>query len=249
MARPQRALVVFETQLNNRMIHKREVNPKWINRRLSLYCDYTLPSLAAQTDRTCRICLGVRPETLDGIKRNKHLRSTLRRLGLLSRFSFSTLPRLMDLRRELAQSTPHDFYLFAHLDSDDMYHPLAAQEMLGMAPFRGATGNGSEEQEVIRYVNGFFMDETTKRMRVWGSMLCPFYAQVWSRRYLLRRGCKRLRFHTTTRRAGLIRVISDAPRFVVLCHDANHYTRYKHGEKELNAKQRAQAARAFPFLT
>jgi len=222
--------LVFDIPLNNRRIEAtdRELNHKWLDYRIRILCRFTLPSLAAQRNQDFHVLIGIRAETRRYICRHKMLRSTLRRLKLLSRTHYTTEPRAMDFRRSDSPLGAFSFVLTAHLDSDDLYHPNAVDEMLAMGPFEGALGQAAaRNQEIIRYSHGYFYEVKTGLMHPYKSLRPPFFAQVFSPTDWVNPAVKHIRHHTDLSHCHRMRVITNHPRYIVTIHGQNKLSRFR----------------------
>jgi hypothetical protein len=171
--------------------------PRWIEYRFRHWLAYTLPSILAQHEADFRywlICDPARRELTEP------LRAAIRDDRVLLVYAdecASMLRRLPHRKRNLV----------ARIDSDDLYHPAVAGDLL----------TRRHTNRFLQFNEGYACDVRTGNLRRWTSRSSPFYCQVYGDELRLRRRWGEPNHTTVRRQATVLR----PGRVLVTLHDEN----------------------------
>ena len=196
--------MLFWSWFNVRAFRAERTTATWTEARFRFWQAFTLRSILAQREGDWRYWLVCSREL-------RHLTDPL-------------LPAIVDPRVEmvfddeccdrLARLRRADRYLMSRIDSDDLYHPLAASTLLKQRP----------TTPFLQFNQGFALDVSNGEVLPWHSRSSPFYTHVYGEE-IRRLGVWDEPNHTTVARSA---TVLGSGHFLVSLHSSNTSTTRAH---------------------
>jgi hypothetical protein len=215
------SLLVFWSAFDSMPFGPRRKSVEWVERRFRHWQAFTLASVLGQTEGEFRYWLVCDPA-------NRAVTEPLRERVRDERVRLVYTDEWPRLLRELPRAKR---YLLARLDSDDLYHPGVAAEVLAVPA--GA--------EFLQFNRGYACDLRSGEVRDWVARSSPFYCRVHGEE--VRRLARwEVTNHTTVRpRARVLRPGS----FLVMFHGHNTSSRIELGAGPLAGEPARRVLRSF----